>query len=66
MPKVHMIGNAHLDPVWLWTWQDGFSEVLATFRSALDRMNEDENYAMFSLTDEDKKKDIIVVMMLNL
>ena len=44
MPKVHMIGNAHLDPVWLWPWQDGFSEVLATFRSALDRMNEDENY----------------------
>lgn len=44
MPKVHMIGNAHLDPVWLWTWQDGHSEVLATFRSALDRMNEDEAY----------------------
>ncbi|MBQ4322167.1 MAG: alpha-mannosidase [Oscillospiraceae bacterium] len=44
MPKVHMIGNAHLDPVWLWTWQDGYSEVLATFRSALDRMNEDKNY----------------------
>jgi alpha-mannosidase len=35
-----MIGNAHIDPVWLWRWQEGFQEVKATFRSALDRMNE--------------------------
>lgn len=20
--KLHMIGNAHLDPVWLWPWQE--------------------------------------------
>ncbi|HZG55999.1 alpha-mannosidase [Paenibacillus sp.] len=38
--KVHLIGNAHLDPVWLWQWQEGFAEIKATFRSALDRMNE--------------------------
>jgi len=37
---LHMIGNAHIDPVWLWQWQEGFQEVLATFRSALNRMNE--------------------------
>lgn len=37
---VHMIGNAHLDPVWLWQWQEGYSEIKATFRSALDRMKE--------------------------
>ena len=37
---VYMIGNAHLDPVWLWRWQDGFSEILATYRSALDRLYE--------------------------
>lgn len=35
-----MIGNAHIDPAWLWRWQEGFSEVLASCRSALDRMNE--------------------------
>ncbi len=40
MAKLHLIGNAHLDPVWLWRWQEGFSEILATFRSALDRMKE--------------------------
>lgn len=42
--KLHMIGNAHLDPVWLWNWQEGFQEAKATFQSALDRMNEDENF----------------------
>ena len=38
--KIHLIGNAHLDPVWLWRWQEGFAEIKATFRSALDRMKE--------------------------
>jgi len=40
MAKVHLIGNAHLDPAWLWRWQEGFAEIKATFRSALDRMKE--------------------------
>jgi hypothetical protein len=33
--KLHMVGNAHLDPVWLWQWHEGFQEVKSTFRSAL-------------------------------
>ncbi|CAN5848403.1 hypothetical protein BH20CHL5_BH20CHL5_02060 [soil metagenome] len=37
---LHMIGYSHIDPVWLWQWQEGFQEVKATFRSALDRMDE--------------------------
>ena len=37
---VHMVGNAHLDPVWLWGWQAGGDEVLATFRAAADRLDE--------------------------
>lgn len=37
---LHMIGNAHLDPVWLWQWPEGFQEAKATVRSALDRINE--------------------------
>lgn len=40
MKIVHMIGNAHLDPVWLWPWQAGTDEALATFRSAADRCDE--------------------------
>lgn len=41
---LHMIGHAHLDPVWLWQWQEGFQEVKATFRSALDRMEENDDF----------------------
>lgn len=37
---VHMIGNAHIDPVWLWRWQAGVDEALASFRSAADRCDE--------------------------
>ena len=36
----HMIGNAHIDPVWLWQWPEGYQEVRATFQSAIDRMEE--------------------------
>lgn len=36
----YLIGNAHIDPVWLWPWYEGMSVVQSTFRSALDRMNE--------------------------
>ena len=34
MKKIHLIGNSHLDPVWLWQWQEDFAEIKATFRSA--------------------------------
>ncbi len=37
---LHMIGNAHIDPVWLWTAAEGRQEVVDTCRSALDRMTE--------------------------
>lgn len=26
MKKVYLVANAHLDPVWLWRWQEGCSE----------------------------------------
>jgi len=47
-PAVHMIGNAHLDPVWLWRWYEGYHEAKATYRSALDRMKEDPDYIFTS------------------
>lgn len=36
---VHVIFNAHLDPIWLWPWQAGLDEALATCRSACDRLD---------------------------
>ncbi len=38
--KIHLIGNAHLDPVWLWKKAQGLAEVKATFLSVLMRMKE--------------------------
>ncbi len=42
--RLHLIGNAHLDPIWLWRWQEGCGEVLQTFRSALDRLKEYDDF----------------------
>lgn len=48
MNKVYLIGNAHLDPVWLWQWQEGFAEIKATFKSALDRMKQFDDFKFTS------------------
>ncbi len=34
--RVHLICNAHLDPVWLWEWQEGAAEAISTFRTAVE------------------------------
>lgn len=38
--KVHMIANAHLDPVWLWSWQAGVDEALATAHTTVRVLKE--------------------------
>ena len=38
---LHMVGNAHIDPMWIWDWREGMHEVLQTFRSAADRLEEE-------------------------
>jgi alpha-mannosidase len=43
--RFHLIGQAHIDPVWLWPWSEGIAVVHSTFRSALDRMNETPDFA---------------------
>ena len=42
--RFHLIGQAHIDPVWLWPWPEGLAVVHSTFRSALDRMNETPDF----------------------
>jgi len=37
---VHMIANAHIDPVWLWTWPAGADEAVSTCRAACDMLDE--------------------------
>ena len=38
--RFYLVGNAHLDPMWQWRWQEGSMEAKSTIRSALDRMKE--------------------------
>ncbi|WDR02052.1 glycoside hydrolase family 38 C-terminal domain-containing protein [Devosia algicola] len=43
-PTLHLIGNAHLDPVWLWRWQEGCAEAIGTCWAAIDRLDEGEGF----------------------
>ncbi len=36
MKKLHLLCNAHLDPAWLWKWNEGLAEAISTFRVAAD------------------------------
>jgi len=36
MRKIHLVCNAHIDPVWLWNWEEGVAETLSTFRIAAE------------------------------
>ena len=33
---IHLICNAHLDPVWQWQWEEGAAEAMSTFRTAAE------------------------------
>jgi len=41
-PTIHLICSAHLDPVWQWRWEEGAAEALATFRTAVDILREND------------------------
>lgn len=40
MITIHLIANAHIDPVWLWDWREGLNEGIQTCRTILDLMDE--------------------------
>ena len=40
MTTLHIIPNAHLDPVWLWDAREGLDQGIRTIRSVLDLMDE--------------------------
>ena len=40
MKELHLICNAHLDPVWQWDWNEGTTAALATFYSAAELAEE--------------------------
>ena len=40
MKELHLICNAHLDPVWQWDWNEGMASAIATFYSAAELADE--------------------------
>ncbi|CAI6087007.1 glycoside hydrolase family 38 C-terminal domain-containing protein [Cohnella sp. JJ-181] len=36
MKKLHLLSNAHLDPVWQWQWEEGAAAAVSTFRAAAE------------------------------
>lgn len=41
---LHLICNAHIDPVWLWNWEEGLAETLSTFRIAARFCEESDGF----------------------
>lgn len=39
-PIVHLICQAHLDPVWMWAWEEGAREAISTFNTAAQLLDE--------------------------
>lgn len=44
MKELHLICNAHLDPVWLWQKPEGIAEAISTFRVAADFCEEFDGF----------------------
>ncbi len=42
--NVHLVCNAHLDPVWLWEWEEGAAEAMSTFRTAAELCEKNDNF----------------------
>lgn len=42
--RLHLVCNAHIDPVWQWEWEEGAAETLSTFRIAADFCEEYDSF----------------------
>ena len=40
-PCIHLICNAHIDPVWLWEWEEGVNVAVSTFPTAAEFCEKD-------------------------
>ena len=43
--RLVLVCNSHIDPVWLWPWEEGLAATLATFRAAADLCDEFDGFA---------------------
>ncbi|MBW5447564.1 alpha-mannosidase [Cohnella sp. CFH 77786] len=44
MKRLHLLSNAHLDPVWQWEWEEGAAAAVSTFRAAAEFCEEFGGY----------------------
>ena len=44
MEKLHLLCNAHIDPIWQWEFEEGAGTVLSTFRAACDFCDEFDGF----------------------
>jgi len=44
MSEIHLICNAHIDPVWQWEWEEGAAAAVSTFRAAADFCEEFDDF----------------------
>ncbi|MFU0801498.1 MAG: Alpha-mann-mid domain-containing protein [Xylanivirga thermophila] len=44
MEKMHLICNAHIDPMWQWEWEEGIGAVLSTFRVAAELCEKNDTF----------------------
>lgn len=44
MKRLHLVCNAHLDPYWLWEWEEGAAEAISTFRTAAELCEENDSF----------------------
>ena len=44
MKKIHLVCNAHIDPVWQWRWEEGAGAALSTFRTAAEICEENDGF----------------------
>ena len=42
--RLYLVCNAHLDPVWLWQWEEGLAETLSTYRTAAEFCEEFDGF----------------------
>ena len=43
-PSIHLVCNAHLDPLWQWEWEEGAAEAVNTYRHAADFCDEFDGF----------------------
>lgn len=44
MKKLHLISEAHIDPIWQWDWEEGCAAAVSTFRCAAAFCREFDSY----------------------